>query len=99
MSQRYWGRNRHKIFICGTYAGFGADKCTDHRIFYDDLYNAVLNDIRNCAKMAFENREKAVDLVYKKKGKTNVKHKITVITSYSIHYTKLYDIYITNSSN
>jgi len=70
MSQRYWTKkDRHKIFMCGTYAGFGKDKCTDHRVFYDDLYNAVLEDIRACAQMTFADRDKAISFVSKQKGK------------------------------
>ena len=41
MCQRYWGRDRHCIFVCATYAR-DTKKCGDHRIFYDDLYDAVL---------------------------------------------------------
>ncbi len=73
MSQRYWTHKRHKIFMCGTYAGFGKDKCTDHRVFYDDLYNAVLEDIRACAGMTFADREKAAAYVSKQKGKSNTR--------------------------
>lgn len=32
--------------------------CTDHRIFYDDLYKAVLADIQYHARLAYEDREK-----------------------------------------
>lgn len=80
MSQRFWAKDRHKIFICGTYAGFGADKCTDHRIFYDDLYNAVLGDIRACAEMALKDKNAAAALIQKKKGMQSGKQEKTIQT-------------------
>lgn len=80
MTQRCWTHNKHKIFVCGTYAGFGADKCTDHRVFFDDLYNAVLEDIRACAKMAFEDKEVVLTLVKKRNGNTNTKQAKTTQT-------------------
>lgn len=80
MSQRYWTHNRHKIFVCGTYAGYGTDKCTDHRIFYDDLYTAVLNDIRACANMALADKDKAIAYVIKLKGNNNIKQENTMLT-------------------
>ena len=39
--------------------------CTDHRIYYEDLYNAVLADIQYHARLAFEDREEAVALAVK----------------------------------
>ena len=36
-----------------------------HRIFYEDLYNAVLSDIQYHARLAYEDREKAVALAIK----------------------------------
>lgn len=50
----------------------------DHRIYYEDLYNAVLADIQYHAQIAYEDRDKAVALAVKmndkadgNKGKTN----------------------------
>jgi DNA invertase Pin-like site-specific DNA recombinase len=93
MSQRYWTKShRHKIFICGTYAGYGTDKCTDHRIFYDDLYNAVLGDIRACAKLTFEDREGAVALISKLKGKANTKQEQTAAVKLKAAEKRLADL-------
>jgi len=80
MSQRFWARDRHKIFVCGTYAGFGTDKCTDHRIFYEDLYKAVLDDIQTCGKMAFEDKAATTALVKKKQGISNGRQEKTLQT-------------------
>ena len=70
MSQRYWCRDKHRIFVCTTYAR-DTKKCTDHRIYYEDLYNAVLADIQYHAKLAYEDRDKAVALAIKMNNKTN----------------------------
>lgn len=70
MSQRYWGRDKHRIFICTTYAR-DTKKCTDHRIYYEDLYNAVLADIQYHARLAYEDRDRAVALAVKMNDKAN----------------------------
>lgn len=74
---RYWGKDRNRIYICTTYA-HNTKSCTDHRIYYEDLYKAVLADIQYHARIAYEDRDKAVALVVKmndkadgNKGKTN----------------------------
>lgn len=58
---RYWGRDKHRVYTCTTYA-HNTKACTDHRIYYEDLYKAVLADIQYHAALAFEDREKAVAL-------------------------------------
>ena len=68
MCQRYWGRDRHRIFVCTTYAK-NTQRCTDHRIFYDDLYDAVLADIQYHAQLAYEDRDKAVALAIRMNAK------------------------------
>ena len=74
---RYWTQGRHRIYVCTTYAR-NTKECTDHRIFYDDLYAAVLADIQYHAQLAFEDRDKAVALAVSmnakaegSKGKSN----------------------------
>ena len=74
---RFWGREKHRIYTCTTYA-HDTKACTDHRIFYEDLYKAVLADIQYHARLAYEDREKAVALAVKmnaradgSKGKNN----------------------------
>lgn len=70
LSLRYWGKDRHHIFVCTTYAR-NTKSCTDHRIFYDDLYNAVLADIQYHARIAYEDREKAVALAVRMNEKAD----------------------------
>ena len=74
---RYWGKDRNRVYICTTYA-HNTKSCTDHRIYYEDLYKAVLADIQYHARIAYEDRDKAVALAVKmndkadgNKGKTN----------------------------
>lgn len=67
---RYWTKSRQRIYVCTTYA-HDTKKCTDHRIFYDDLYNAVLADIQYHARIAYEDREKAVALAVRMNEKAD----------------------------
>ena len=68
LALRYWGRDRQRIYVCTTYA-HNTKACTDHRIYYEDLYNAVLADIQYHARLAFEDRKKAVALAVKMNAK------------------------------
>ena len=56
--------------MCTTYA-HDTKACTDHRIFFEDLYKAVLADIQYHARLAYENREKAVALAIKMNAKAD----------------------------
>lgn len=70
LALRYWGRDRHRIYVCTTYA-HNTKSCTDHRIYYEDLYNAVLADIQYHARIAYEDREKAVALAVRMNEKAD----------------------------
>lgn len=67
---RYWGRDKHRIYVCTTYA-HDTKACTDHRIYYEDLYNAVLADIQYHARLAYEDRDRAVALAVKMNAKAD----------------------------
>ena len=67
---RYWGKDRNRVYICTTYA-HNTKSCTDHRIYYEDLYNAVLADIQYHARLAYEDRDKAVALAVKMNDKAD----------------------------
>lgn len=67
---RYWGKDRHHIYVCTTYA-HDTKACSDHRIYYEDLYNAVLADIQYHARLAYEDRDKAVALEMKMNAKAD----------------------------
>lgn len=50
----------------GTFDRYGRNRNrTDHRIYYEDLYNAVLADIQYHTKLVYEDRDKAVALAVK----------------------------------
>ena len=66
----YWGKDRHHIYVCTTYA-HDTKACSDHRIYYEDLYNAVLADIQYHARLAYEDRDKAVALAMKMNAKAD----------------------------
>ena len=57
------GRNKskkkEKILTCNTYRRYGKNLCSQHRIYFDTLYEIVLADIRKNADFAL-NDEKAV---------------------------------------
>lgn len=67
---RYWGKDRHHIYVCTTYA-HDTKACSGHRIYYEDLYNAVLADIQYHARLAYEDRDKAVALAMKMNAKAD----------------------------
>ena len=67
---RYWGKDRHHIYVCTTYA-HDTKACSDHRIYYEDLYKAVLADIQYHARLAYEDRDKAVALAMKMNAKAD----------------------------
>lgn len=67
---RYWGKNRNHVYVCTTYA-HNTKSCTDHRIYYEDLYNAVLADIQYHARIAYEDKEKAVALAVRMNEKAD----------------------------
>lgn len=93
---RYWTEKRHRIYVCTAYA-HDTKACTDHRIFYDDLYKAVLADIQYHARLAYEDREKAVALAVKmnakaegNKGKSSAERLKTAKKRYD-EVTRLFD--------
>ena len=66
MTRRKYGSNSsHQIYVCTTYATYGVGKCSQHKIFEDDLYNAVLTDIQKNAEIALTSRDKLIDSIIK----------------------------------
>jgi len=63
--RKYGSKSLHPIYVCGTYATYGVGKCSQHKIFEDDLYNAVLADIRGKAQMALSSRDMLIDSIIK----------------------------------
>lgn len=72
MSRRNYGsKSKHKVFVCGTYATYGKFKCSEHKIFEDDLIAAVLADIQNKAELALNHRETLIKLIVSKNNKAS----------------------------
>jgi hypothetical protein len=55
-----YNSQRRKLFSCLTYNRYGKSHCTSHSIFYDQLYDAVLQDIQDCAALALADEDAAV---------------------------------------
>ncbi len=59
-------KDQHEVYTCSTYIHKGKAHCTQHRVDADDLYDAVLTRIQECAKAVtgdgteLENRVKGV---------------------------------------
>ena len=70
MSRRNYGSNSaHKIYVCSAYATYGVYKCSQHKLFEDDLTAAVLADIREKAQAAIADREGMVRKILKRTAK------------------------------
>ncbi len=64
LTRRKNGRNKNVwIYICTTYATYGVHRCSQHKVFEDDLKRVVLNDIRALAKEAKLNRDALIDRI------------------------------------
>ena len=53
-------KNKEKLLTCNTYRRYGKNLCTQHRIYFDTLYEIVLKDIRTNAKIALKDEEKII---------------------------------------
>ena len=67
--RRYGSNSSHMIYVCGTYATYGSHKCTQHKIFEDDLTAAMLADIRELFSAVRKDKAKLIDLLMKSKAK------------------------------
>ena len=61
-----YNSQRRKVYSCLTYNRYGKNHCTSHVIFGDQLYDAVLQDIREFAAIALEDEEAVVELLTKR---------------------------------
>lgn len=58
LSRRKYGGNCDRmIYVCTTYATYGSHRCTQHKLFEDDIKEVVLADIRSLAEEARLDRE------------------------------------------
>ena len=61
------------IYVCGTYATYGSHKCTQHKIFEEDLTAAMLADIQELFSAVKKDKAKLIDLLIKNKAKNEGK--------------------------
>lgn len=54
-----YNSQRRRFYSCLTYNRYGKSHCSSHSIFYNQLYDAVLKDIQECAKIALADEEAA----------------------------------------
>ena len=62
--RRYGSKNDRIIYVCSQYSIYGADKCSQHKIFEDDLKRAVLGDIRKQIKASDNDREAMISRIF-----------------------------------
>ena len=64
MSRGTYGRNsKHKVYVCNTYGTYGKDKCSQHKLFEDDLYDAILKDIQEKSLLALTQKGELVNAI------------------------------------
>ena len=61
--RRYGSRNGRIIYVCGRYATYGALRCSQHKLFEDDLVEAVKQDINEKAQLALADRDRLVSMI------------------------------------
>ena len=58
-------KNPLTIFSCKTYNSYGKHHCTQHRVEYDMLYQAVLEKIQECARKALADSEDVAERLHR----------------------------------
>ena len=93
LSRRKYGSNSgHMIYVCGTYATYGSHKCTQHKIFEEDLTAAMLADIQELFSAVTKNKARLIDLLIKGKAKSEGKMLTTKETQYKRVCKRLEDV-------
>lgn len=93
LSRRKYGSNSgHMIYVCGTYATYGSHKCTQHKIFEEDLTAAMLADIQELFSAVTKNKARLIDLLIKGKAKSKGKTLTTKETQYKRVCKRLEDV-------
>ena len=62
---------RDNFFVCNTYKKKGPEYCSAHYILYDELYSAVLKDVRKIIELVHKDRDTCVQRIAKKLGMTD----------------------------
>ncbi|EHL18234.1 hypothetical protein HMPREF9628_02119 [Peptoanaerobacter stomatis] len=76
------GRNnskkKEKILTCNTYRRYGKNLCTQHRIYFDTLYEIVLADIRKNADFALKDEKEVLKALEKSRDTENEEEQIYI---------------------
>lgn len=67
-------RNRAPYYMCNTYKKKGVEKCSSHYVTYEELYNAVLADIRSVLYYVRTKEDAFYERVLKKLDDRKVSH-------------------------
>lgn len=93
LSRRNYGSNSfHKIYVCGTYATYGVHKCSQHKIFENDLYNAVLADIKQRSKAALVSKDELIKAIIKSSNKDDMTKQKAQLTRYQSAVKRLKEV-------
>jgi len=63
--RKYGSKNNRMIYICGQYCMYGATKCSQHKIFEDDLIRVVQEDINAQITAANYDKRQMVKRIWK----------------------------------
>ena len=64
LTRRKYGSNCDRmIYVCTTYAAYGVHRCSQHKVFEEDIKAVVLNDIRSLADEARLDRQALIDRI------------------------------------
>jgi DNA invertase Pin-like site-specific DNA recombinase len=67
MNRRKYGTHSDwKIYVCNWYVIYGKTRCSQHKIFEEDLSAAVLADIQSKAALALKDRDKLIGAIVKR---------------------------------
>lgn len=56
-------KNKEKLLTCNTYRRYGKALCTQHRIYFDTLYDIVLRDIQKNAEFALKDEQEIIRIL------------------------------------
>ena len=72
LSRRSYGHTTDLIiYACGRYCTYGKERCSQHKLYEEDLIETVLADINEKAKLAVQDRGKLIDMIMAKDKKTS----------------------------
>lgn len=61
--RKYGGTSGRKIFVCTSYSTYGVHRCSQHKVFEEDITAVVLADIRALSEEAKLNKDALIDRI------------------------------------